>query len=487
MAYLALLSGLTISAVAIYYSVAGLVAIFAAAVVPIIVMGVVLEVSKLVATVWLKLNWQRAPYFIRTYLLIAITILMIITSMGIFGFLSKAHSDQGLISGDVGAKLVLVDEKIKIERENIENARSLIAQLDGVVNALTTGQDRTLRRKDGSEFTVSSAERALTTRRSQAKDRAALTNQIEESQSIIVKLQEESAPIRAEVRKVEAEVGPIKYIAALIYGDNPETNLLERAVRWVIITIVIVFDPLAIILLLASQYSFQWFREVKEQESDETTEFFDKAKKIAKEIDNDKYVAPLTNEQLRQINDLADQARVEPSLYEEIRTHTEKEIPPTPSTALGGDITAPEETVEEISIDQWNMMIAEAEIAIEDDEDSKIINAATVHEQTAMTRWKKENPDSSLKIQRHLLRKRVIKELPWTAYIDTVNHDAEEARKWAEENPQTSESTAAKEWAEEVTYMENVDGEQVKKTLDGYQQNAEQGESTLWQRIKKGN
>ena len=238
MAYLALLSGLTISAVAIYYSVAGLVAIFAAAVVPIIVMGVVLEVSKLVATVWLKLNWQRAPYFIRTYLLIAITILMIITSMGIFGFLSKAHSDQGLISGDVGAKLVLVDEKIKIERENIENARSLIAQLDGVVNALTTGQDRTLRRKDGSEFTVSSAERALTTRRSQAKDRAALTNQIEESQSIIVKLQEESAPIRAEVRKVEAEVGPIKYIAALIYGDNPETNLLERAVRWVIITIV---------------------------------------------------------------------------------------------------------------------------------------------------------------------------------------------------------------------------------------------------------
>ena len=93
-AYLTLFSGLTISAVAIYYSVAGLVSIFAAAALPIIVMGAVLEISKLIATVWLKLNWQRAPTFIRTYLMIAVAILMLITSMGIFGFLSKAHSDN---------------------------------------------------------------------------------------------------------------------------------------------------------------------------------------------------------------------------------------------------------------------------------------------------------------------------------------------------------------------------------------------------------
>ena len=96
-AWITLLSGLTISAVAIYYSVAGLVAIFSAAVIPIIVMGVALEVSKLAATVWLKQNWTRAPNFIRGYLLAAITILMLITSMGIFGFLSKAHSDQSLV------------------------------------------------------------------------------------------------------------------------------------------------------------------------------------------------------------------------------------------------------------------------------------------------------------------------------------------------------------------------------------------------------
>jgi hypothetical protein len=472
MAYLALFSGLTISAVAIYYSVAGLVAIFAASVMPIIVMGVVLEVSKLVATVWLKLNWHRAPLFIRTYLLVAIAILMLITSMGIFGFLSKAHSNNSLISGDVQSRIAVYDEKIKTQNDNIEAARKALKQLD-------EGVDQVL----GRSTSETGASRAVALRKSQQKERAQLQAEIQKSQQSISQLADARAPIAAEVRKVEAEVGPVKYIASFIYGSNPDTNILEKAVTWVIIIIVSVFDPLAIILLLASQYSFQWFRKEKEQqESDETTEFFDKDKKIAR--DNDKYDAPLTDEQ---INNLADQARVEPSLYEEIPTHTEKEIPPTPSTALGGDITAPEETVEEISIDQWNMMIAEAEIAIEADEDSKIINAATVHEQTAMTRWKKENPDSSLKIQRHLLRKGVIKELPWTAYIDTVNHDAEEARKWAEENPQTSESTAAKEWAEEVTYMENVDGEQVKKTLDGYQQNAEQGENTLWQRIKKGN
>jgi hypothetical protein len=133
-AWLALFSGLTISAVAIWYSVAGLVSIFAAAVIPIIVMGVVLEISKLIATVWLKINWSRAPVFIRTYLLVAIAILMLITSMGIFGFLSKAHSDAGLVSGDVQAKIAVYDEKIKTERENIDAARKALTQMDAQVN-----------------------------------------------------------------------------------------------------------------------------------------------------------------------------------------------------------------------------------------------------------------------------------------------------------------------------------------------------------------
>jgi len=252
-AYLALFSGLTISAVAIWYSVAGLVSIFAAAVIPIIVMGVVLEVSKLIATVWLKLNWSRAPVFIRSYLIVAIAILMVITSMGIFGFLSKAHSDAGLVSGDVQSKIAIYDEKIKTAKENIEASRKQLKQMDEAVDQVM-----------GRSTDEKGADKANNIRKSQQRDRTALAKDIEANQKLIAKLNDEAAPIRAEVRKVEAEVGPIKYIAAFVYGDNPDANVLEKAVTWVIIIIVSVFDPLAVILLLASQYSFQWFRKAKE-------------------------------------------------------------------------------------------------------------------------------------------------------------------------------------------------------------------------------
>jgi hypothetical protein len=254
-AYLALFSGLTISAVAIWYSVAGLVSIFAAAVIPIIVMGVVLEVSKLIATVWLKLNWSRAPVFIRSYLLAAIAILMLITSMGIFGFLSKAHSDAGLVSGDVQAKIAVYDEKIKTAKDNIDANRKALKQMDEAVDQIM-----------GRSQDEKGADKAVTLRRTQQKERARLQSEIAAEQKTISSLSEERAPIAAEVRKVEAEVGPIKYIANFIYGDNPDANVLEKAVTWVIIIIVVVFDPLAVILLLASQYSFQWFRKAREDE-----------------------------------------------------------------------------------------------------------------------------------------------------------------------------------------------------------------------------
>lgn len=254
-AWFALLSGLSISAVAVWYSVAGLISIFAAAAVPIAIMGIVLEVSKLVATVWLKQNWFIAPRLIKTYLLIAVSILMLITSMGIFGYLSKAHLDQAVPTGDVAAKVALIDEKIKTERDNIDAARRALTQMDAQV-------DQMLGRSD----TERGAERAVQIRRNQAKERAALQTDIARSQKAIAALNQERAPIASELRKVEAEVGPIKYIAALLYGDNPDQNVLERAVRWVIILIVIIFDPLAVVLLLASQYSFQYFRRIKEEQ-----------------------------------------------------------------------------------------------------------------------------------------------------------------------------------------------------------------------------
>jgi hypothetical protein len=265
MAYLTLITGLLISAVAIFYSVAGLTAIFSAAVVPIIVMGVALEVAKLVATVWVKQNWSIAPRLLKSYLVVAIIVLMFITSLGIFGFLSKAHSDQSLVSGDVQSRIAIYDEKIKIERENIANSQQLIQQMDAAVNGIISTGDQEVKLRDGSTRINSAAERSLQIRRSQSKDRAVLTKQIEEAQGRILALQEQRAPIAAEVRKVEAEVGPIKYIAAFIYGDNPDANLLEKAVTWVIVLIVIVFDPLAVMLLLASQYSFALLRPKEEQ------------------------------------------------------------------------------------------------------------------------------------------------------------------------------------------------------------------------------
>jgi hypothetical protein len=253
-AYLALLSGLSISAVAIYYSVAGLVSIFSAAMVPIVVMGVVLEVSKLIATMWLKINWARAPHFIKAYMSAAIVVLMIITSMGIFGFLSKAHSDQSLVSGDVQSKIAVYDEKIKTSKDNIDANRKALKQLDEAVDQVM-----------GRSTSETGADKAVAIRKSQAKERARMLAEITAEQKAITKLREERAPIAAEVRKVAAEVGPIKYIAAFIYGDNPDVNVLEKAVTWVIIIIVAVFDPLAVILLLASQYSFQWFRKQDEE------------------------------------------------------------------------------------------------------------------------------------------------------------------------------------------------------------------------------
>ena len=111
LAYLLLLTGLTISAVAIYYSVVGLTAIFSAAIIPIIVMGSALEIAKLVCASWLKANWERSPRFIKAYMTLAVVVLMLITSMGIFGFLSKAHNDQNLVSGDVQSKIAIYDEK----------------------------------------------------------------------------------------------------------------------------------------------------------------------------------------------------------------------------------------------------------------------------------------------------------------------------------------------------------------------------------------
>jgi hypothetical protein len=322
LAWLLLLTGLTISAVAIYYSVIGLTAIFSAAIIPIIIMGSALEVGKLVCASWLKANWERAPRFIKYYMVTAVIVLMIITSMGIFGFLSKAHSDQSLVSGDVGSKIAIYDEKIKTAKDNIDANRKALKQMDEAVDQIM-----------GRSQDEKGADKAVAVRRGQQKERARLQAEITAEQKIISQISEERAPIAAEVRKVEAEVGPIKYIAKFIYGESgADENMLEKAVTWIIILIVVVFDPLAVIMLLAAQMTFGWKREEPTQVS---------------------------------INDFVTQ----PQEYipeEEIKqTHTEEVPSETPLTALGGDITAPEEPVvpgtTESELDKWNKMVEEAE------------------------------------------------------------------------------------------------------------------------------
>lgn len=248
--YLILFISVIISAIAAYYSVVGLTAIFAAAVVPVMIMGGALEAGKIVATVWLHNNWRRAGYAFKMYLVPAIVFLMLLTSMGIFGFLSKAHGDQSLVSGDAMARVAIYDEKIKISKDNIDANRKALKQMDEAVDQVM-----------GRSSDEKGADKAVAVRRSQQKERARLQAEIQAEQKTITTLGEEVAPLRAEFRKVEAEVGPVKYIAALIYGDEASKNMLEAAVRWVIILIVIVFDPLALTLILAANKQLEWARE----------------------------------------------------------------------------------------------------------------------------------------------------------------------------------------------------------------------------------
>jgi hypothetical protein len=394
LAFLTLLTGLAISAVAIYYSVLGLASIFAAAVIPIVVMGSILEFSKLVAAWWLKTNWQRAPLLLKSYLLIAVIVLMLITSMGIFGFLSRAHSDQTLVSGDVSSQIELYDEQIKNERENIDNARTLIKQLDDAVIGIQSGEGREIRNRDGTVRVENPAERALAVRRSQSRDRANLSAQIEASQKAIQEIQQKRAPIAADLRKVEAEVGPIKYIAKLIYGDSTDNNLLEKAVTWVIILIVLVFDPLAVLLLLASQMSFQWYRQDKEKEKlaekesnnqgeeQDVEEFFQRGKLVARGLDAD--------EEARR----AEEAN---ALIAEIEPETPEVILPEEKPV------EPEKSILEqhpylnkgfSHFENLQPMVAVSEVVEEIEEDDRIDDLSP-SEKRAITRWKSEHPTSS--------------------------------------------------------------------------------------------
>jgi len=300
--YFTLFVALLIEIVGAYYSVTGLAAIFSGAIIPILIMGGSLELGKVVAAVWLKNNWERASLTFKLYLLPAVVMLMLITSMGIFGFLSKAHNDQNIVSGDVQGKIAIYDEKIRIARDNIDANRKALKQMDEAVDQVM-----------GRSSDEKGADKAVGIRRSQQKERTRLQSEIQAEQKTITALNEERAPIAAEVRKVEAEVGPIKYVAKLIYDDNPDANILEKAVVWMIVIIVAVFDPLALVLILAAQQSIRWARNDKEESDSEAHARIEQ--ELAETMqdlgikEEPKYEAddgPLTKEQLKQIQESAD-------------------------------------------------------------------------------------------------------------------------------------------------------------------------------------
>ena len=241
LAYLTLLTALAISGVAAYYSIIGLVAIFSASVIPIAVMGVVLETCKLVSAAWLYHYWKKGNKLLKTYLISAVIVLMFITSMGIFGFLSKAHIEQTTVQSDNTLQIESIDSQIIRQQKDIERAELQLTLLDDALKKYVE---------------LGAVTKSINARKGQEEERNALISTINNATNTIASLTKTKYELRTKENELIAEVGPIKYIAELVYG-NSETNTLEEAVRWVIIIIVFVFDPLAVLLLISANISLK--------------------------------------------------------------------------------------------------------------------------------------------------------------------------------------------------------------------------------------
>lgn len=239
MKHLILLSGISLSVLAAFLSVLGMLAVFPGS--PIIISLVIasIEFSKYVTATWLHSSWSWLKLKYKIPATTMLVILMLLTSMSIFGYFSKQHLENSTDTGEISAKIEIVNSKIELENQNIISAKKSIEQLNTVVDQVVARSDK-----------ENSIIRANKIRNSQKKERKELSQIIDESNKNIQELNAEKFPLESENRKLEVEVGPLKYIASLMY-DNVDSTVLEKAVRWVIILIVLVFDPLAILMLLA--------------------------------------------------------------------------------------------------------------------------------------------------------------------------------------------------------------------------------------------
>jgi len=560
---LVLITALTISGVAIYYSIAGLVAIFAAAALPIMIMGGALEIGKLVTAVWLHRYWRQAVWWLKTYLTVAVVVLMFITSMGIFGFLSKAHIEQTSagqesvaqvqrIEGEIERQqdiIVRAEQKIqKLETSNIGGDANIQAQIDAeqdridkayeriqpaideqqkIIDSQATLYINELAKIDADMATlqgyidsgetakaqqmigasadgifgkktadkigdwqeqkqaerielIEKIEQATNNPQAQAaaaeikRLRTTAESQIAQSNELINRLRNqlgdtdktesidqevdeqnlriknandqidtliaEKYTIEGEYRKLEAEVGPIKYIAEFVYGEDADKNMLEEAVRWVIIVIIFVFDPLAVLLLIASQYTFDFHRRSKDDSGERLRQWQDYEKARAQRIvDNPGY-------------NTDDPAALEEEKVDvtEPTTTTDDDLGDMVSE---NDTTNPNEAdtrVEQPEIqtnEDSNKQIADSYLSVQealetpveeaidksidiekkDSESSEELERLSEEEFDALDenldwkrakhQWKQENPSETLKEYKDLYLNGVIDELPWEEHL----------------------------------------------------------------------
>ena len=240
MHWLTLFTALSIAGVAAWYSIVGLMAIFSGAAIAIAIMGGVLEVGKLVTASWLHSNWKGLQLWLKVYLTSAVVVLMFITSLGIFGYLSKAHLEHSIsIGGNNALQIENLERRVTVQQNTINDAETVLSQLDATVQTLID-YDR-IRGEEG----------ALAVRKAQSEERETLNETINDAYSTIEEIQATLAPLKQEQLSIEVEVGPLKYIAELIYGDQAK-DYFDEAVRFVILLLIFVFDPLAVALLLVS-------------------------------------------------------------------------------------------------------------------------------------------------------------------------------------------------------------------------------------------
>jgi hypothetical protein len=247
------LTAIALSGIAAYYSVIGLAQIFPGSYWPIIIMGSVLEAAKLVTVSWVYNHWKTTFSALKLYFLIAVVLLMGITSMGIFGYLSKAHIEHSSTIAPQVAKVEIYDKKIEALQATIERNDKNLKQYDESVDQVM-GRSKDER----------GAERASQIRKAQQKDRERIASENARIQKEIQKLTEEKLPLSLEVKKAESDLGPIKYVAEVVYGTQ-DRDLIDKAVRLVIFIIIIVFDPLAVLLLIASNQTYRRIKEEKDE------------------------------------------------------------------------------------------------------------------------------------------------------------------------------------------------------------------------------